>query len=218
MFTGIVEETGEVVASEDTEGGRRIRVAGSFSDELSHGQSIAVNGCCLTVEDHDVDSFELFLSQETIERTYLGAIETGDHVNLERALSANGRFDGHVVQGHVDATAEVTHIERVGDDWTFGFSIPNQLAQYVVEKGSVAIDGISLTVADLDETPTDETDPGTLTAAIIPSTYELTNLSEKQVGDPVHIEVDVLAKYVEGLLSGQAAEDSRPGKPAGPAL
>lgn len=216
MFTGIVEETGEVVACEDTEGGRRIRVAGSFSDELSSGQSIAVSGCCLTVEDHDDDSFELFLSQETIERTYLGTVETGDHVNLERALSANGRFDGHVVQGHVDATAEVTRIERIGDDWTFGFSIPNQLAQYVVEKGSVAVDGISLTIADHDETPDNN---AAFATAIIPSTYELTNLSEKQVGDPVHIEVDVLAKYVEGLLSEQAAaEDIKPDELTGPAL
>lgn len=212
MFTGIVEETGEVVAVTDTDEGRRIRVAGSFSDELSSGQSIAVSGCCLTVEEHDDDSFELFLSRETTERTYLGVIEEGEAVNLERALSANGRFDGHVVQGHVDATAEVVRIERIGDDWTFGFSIPEQLGQYIVEKGSIAVDGISLTVADhvdtIENQNQDETQ--TFTTAIIPSTYELTNLSEKRTGDPVHIEVDVLAKYVEGLLVNQetASDDS----------
>jgi riboflavin synthase len=200
MFTGIVEETGEVIASEDTEGGRRIRVEGSFTDDLSHGQSIAVNGCCLTVEEYGSAVFELFLSQETIERTYLGSIESGDHVNLERALPADGRFDGHITQGHVDATAEVTRIEQVGDDWTFGFSIPEQLGQYIVEKGSIAVDGISLTVADRQD--------GGFTAAIIPATYELTNLSDKQVGDPVHIEVDVLAKYVERMLADQDSDNT----------
>lgn len=211
MFTGIVEETGEVVAVTDADGGRRIRVAGSFSDELTTGQSIAVSGCCLTVEDHDDDSFELFLSRETTERTYLGTIEAGDDVNLERALSANGRFDGHVMQGHIDATAEVARIERIGDDWTFEFSLPSDLDQYVVEKGSIAVDGISLTVTDNqdeDRTAT-ETESQTFSTAIIPTTYELTNLSEKQVGDPVHLEVDILAKYVEGMLSNHETARDR---------
>lgn len=193
MFTGIVEEAGEIVASEDTEGGRRIRISGSFADELDYGQSIAISGCCLTVENHDEDTFELFLSQETVERTAFESVEIGDSVNLERALRADGRFDGHVVQGHVDATALVTQVEQLGDDWTFEFSIPDGLRRYIVEKGSITIDGISLTVADRDE--------DSFTVAVIPATYELTNLSEKQVGDPVHIEVDVLAKYVEQLLA-----------------
>jgi len=192
MFTGIVEEAGEVLAVERETGGRRLRLGASFADELSEGQSVSVSGACLTVEGSDAESFSVFLSEETVRRTYFDSVEAGDAVNLERALAADGRFDGHVVQGHVDTTATVTKVEQVGDDWTFGFSLPAGLARYVVEKGSVTVDGISLTVATLEEDAFD--------VAIIPVTYELTNLSEKSVGDPVHVEVDVLAKYVERLL------------------
>jgi riboflavin synthase len=194
MFTGIVEDTGEIVAIEDTDEGRRIRVAAPFAADLEHGQSVAISGACLTVETFDDETFELFCSEETLERTYLDAVETGDAVNFERALPADGRFDGHFVQGHVDGVAEVTEIEKLGDDWTFGFSLPADLRRYVVEKGSIAIDGISLTVADLRD---DE-----FTVAIIPATYELTTLSSKSIGDPVHVEVDVVAKYVESLTEG----------------
>ena len=196
MFTGIVEETGEVVDVSDGEEGRRLRVAASFCDELEHGQSIAVSGACLTVEAWDAESFELFCSEETLERTYLDAVEVGDAVNLERALPADGRFDGHFVQGHVDGVGEVTDVERVGEDWYFGFSLPEGLGRYVVEKGSVSVDGISLTVADLRD------DAGEFVVAIIPATYDLTTLSEKRPGDPVHLEVDVVAKYVERLTEG----------------
>jgi riboflavin synthase len=194
MFTGIVEETGEVVAVEDTEEGRRIQVAARFSEELEHGQSVAISGACLTVETFDSERFELFCSQETLEKTYLDTVSVGDIVNLERALPADGRFDGHFVQGHVDGVAAVTEIEQLGDDWTFGFSLPSELRRYVVSKGSIAIDGISLTVADLRDEK--------FTVAIIPATYELTTLSEKSIGDPVHVEVDVVAKYVESLTEG----------------
>ena len=194
MFTGIVEDTGEIVAIEDTDEGRRIRVAAPFAADLEHGQSVAISGACLTVETFDDETFELFCSEETLERTYLDAVETGDAVNFERALPADGRFDGHFVQGHVDGVAEVTEIEKLGDDWTFGFSLPADLRRYVVEKGSIAIDGISLTVADLRD---DE-----FTVAIIPATYELTTLSSKSIGAPVHVEVDVVAKYVESLTEG----------------
>lgn len=194
MFTGIVETTGEVASIEDTDEGRRIEVAAPFSADLELGQSVAISGACLTVEAFDAERFELFLSEETLERTYLDSIAVGDAVNLERALPADGRFDGHFVQGHVDGVAEVTHVEQVGDDWYFGFSLPDALARYVVEKGSIAVDGISLTVADLRE---DE-----FTVAIIPATYDLTTLSEKSIGDPVHLEVDVVAKYVERLTEG----------------
>jgi riboflavin synthase len=212
MFTGIVEETGEVVGRERTEGGLRLRVSASFCDELSVGQSIAVSGACLTVErvvpaepregggtaGANGESFELFLSAETVERTYLGDLAVGDPVNLERALPADGRFDGHFVQGHVDGTAEVVGIERVGDDWTFSFSLPETMGRYVVAKGSICVDGISLTVADLRA----GTDGGEFDVAIIPETYRLTNLASKSVGDPVHLEVDVVAKYVESLVEG----------------
>jgi len=215
MFTGIVEETGQVKAVEDGPEGRRLRVSASFCDALEHGQSVAVSGACLTVEDvtPDAEAFELFCSAETVERTYLDRVAAGDRVNLERALPADGRVDGHFVQGHVDGLAEVTAVEQVGggpangvsgassgersgsdSDWTFGFSLPAELAPYVVEKGSIAVDGISLTVADLEEADFE--------VSIIPATYELTTLSEKAVGDPVHLEVDVVAKYVERLLEG----------------
>jgi riboflavin synthase len=195
MFTGIVEGTGEIVATEADDDGRRVRVQTDFDlDDLHRGQSIAINGVCLTVEEYGSDWFDLFLSQETVERTYLGDLGEGDLVNVERALPADGRLDGHIVQGHVDATGEVTSIERIGDDWEFRFSVPEGLERYVVEKGSVTVDGISLTVADL----TDE-DFG---VAIIPETYDVTVLSEKAVGDPVHLEVDVVAKYVESMLAG----------------
>jgi riboflavin synthase len=194
MFTGIIEATGEVVSIDDTAEGRRIRVTAPFASELEHGQSVAISGACLTVEAFDDERFELFLSEETLQRTYLDAIGVGDAVNLERALPADGRFDGHFVQGHVDGVGAVTSIERLGDDWTFGFSLPPDLREYVVEKGSIAIDGISLTVAELRD--------GEFDVAIIPATYELTTLSEKSVGDPVHLEVDVVAKYVESLVEG----------------
>ena len=208
MFTGIVEETGEVVDRQRTDGGLRLRVSASFCDELSVGQSIAVSGACLTVErvvpaeargggeaaGAADGSFELFLSAETVEKTYLGDVEVGDPVNLERALPADGRFDGHFVQGHVDGTAEVVGIEAVGDDWVFSFSLPSSMERYVVAKGSICVDGISLTVADLRE--------GAFDVAVIPETYRLTNLASKSVGDPVHLEVDVVAKYVESLVDG----------------
>jgi riboflavin synthase len=204
MFTGIVAEPGEIVARETTEGGLRLRVAASFSDDLAHGESIAVSGACLTVEAHDDASFELFCSEETLERTYLGGLDVGDAVNLERALPADGRFDGHFVQGHVDGTGRVTGIEQIGEDWTVSFSLPAELAGYVVEKGSIAVDGISLTVADLEKPGTGSGGgaEGEFSVAVIPATYELTNLSDKAVGDPVHLEVDVVAKYVESLVEG----------------
>lgn len=205
MFTGIVEETGTVISVDDTAGGRRIRISGSFADELAHGQSIAVNGCCLTVVDSERNTnedFELFLSEETVDRTAFESISVGDDVNLERAMPADGRFDGHIVQGHVDTTTHITRIEEVGEDWTFGFSLPEQLGQYIVEKGSITVDGISLTIVAV------SAEHGEFTTAIIPTTYELTNLSEKDVGDPVHIEVDVLAKYVEGLMSDDSDQNT----------
>jgi riboflavin synthase len=199
MFTGIVEEAGEVVEARDEDGGRRLRVAcDEVGEDLAHGQSISVSGVCLTVEEYGERDgaraawFEVFLADETVERTYLGDVEVGERVNLERALPADGRLDGHVVQGHVDCTTEITEVRQVGDDWTFEFAVPEGYGQYVAEKGSIALDGISLTVADRHE--------DTFTVAIIPTTYELTNFGEKEPGDPVHVEIDVLARYAERLL------------------
>ncbi|WP_049921919.1 riboflavin synthase [Halopiger djelfimassiliensis] len=199
MFTGIVEESGEILGRERTADGLRLRIgANDVATGLEHGQSISVSGTCLTVERYEGGEwFEVFLATETVERTYLGALEEGDAVNLERAMPADGRFDGHVVQGHVDAVATITAIESVEEDWFFEFELPDGYDRYVVEKGSITLDGISLTVADLDD------ERGRVTAAIIPTTYELTTLSTKSVGDPIHLEVDVLAKYVERLLESR---------------
>jgi riboflavin synthase len=198
MFTGIVEGTGEVVGVDVTEEGRRLRLRHGF-DAVEHGQSVSVGGVCLTVEEYGDDWFEVFLAAETVAKTYLGEVETGDAVNLERAMPADGRFDGHVVQGHVDGVATVEAVDRVGDDWWFTFSLPAELRRYVVSKGSIALDGISLTVAELDD------EAGTVSVAVIPTTYDLTTLSAKEVGDPVHVEVDVVAKYVERLV-GEGVE------------
>ncbi|WP_436910990.1 riboflavin synthase [Halosimplex marinum] len=204
MFTGIVEETGEIVEIEDSDAGRRLTIATTFAD-LEGGQSISVDGACLTVEEHaDGEWFSVFLAAETLERTTFDTATEGRAVNLERALSADERFDGHVVQGHVDGTTEIVDIERVGEDWAYTFELPAGLEQYVVQKGSVALDGISLTVAALDDAG------GTFSVAIIPTTYHDTTLSAKEPGDSVHVEVDVFAKYVERML-GMADRDAEAG-------
>ena len=201
MFTGIVEGTGTIRSRTETPDGLRLRIGVEGFDDLHHGQSVSVSGVCLTVEKYEADAegdgwFEVFLASETVAKTYLGEVREGDAVNVERAMPADGRFDGHVVQGHVDTVAEVTGIERVGEDWRFAFAIPEGHADYLVDKGSVTLDGISLTVAEKRE--------GEFDVAIIPTTYDLTTLSAKSVGDPVHLEVDVIAKYVENMVDGYA--------------
>jgi riboflavin synthase len=219
MFTGIVEETGTVAAVEDSDAGRRLGIGAPFED-LEGGQSIAVDGACLTVEEfEDGEWFSVFLARETLDRTTFDAVSEGDEVNLERALAADGRFDGHVVQGHVDGTTEIRDVERVGQgpasaasgtssdgassdgDWSYTFEMPPELERYVVQKGSIALDGISLTVASIDEAA------GTFSVAIVPTTYHETTLSERDPGDEVHVEVDVFAKYVERML-GMSERDA----------
>ncbi len=195
MFTGIVAETGTVEDVIDDEGGRRLRIETERMDGFDHGESIAVNGVCLTVEEFGPDWFSVFTASETLAKTTLDAVKTGDGVNLERPLAADGSFDGHIVQGHVDTTTTVAGIEQVGEDWTFSFDQPPGYEQYIAEKGSVTIDGVSLTVAGLDD------EAGTFDVAIIPTTYDLTVFGEYEVGDPVNIEVDVIAKYVERLAA-----------------
>lgn len=192
MFTGIVEGTGEIREVISTPDGRRLRLDAPFASELSAGQSINVSGACLTVEKQANSWFEVFLAEETVSRTTLGTHTSGDVVNLERSLAIDGRLDGHIVQGHVDGTAEIRNIESVGEDWMYSFSLPTDLGRYVVEKGSIALDGISLTVADRDAE--------SFSVAIIPTTLEETTLSDREIGDRVNVEVDVLAKYVERLL------------------
>lgn len=198
MFTGIVEELGTVESIEQrtTEAGRSavLTVHGPLVvSDAEHGASIAVNGCCLTVVEHDAERFTVDVMAETLDRTSLGALQEGSPVNLERAMAASGRFGGHVVQGHVDGTATIVSREP-GDRWeVVTFSLSTDLARYVVEKGSITVDGVSLTVSAVDES--------TFAVSLIPTTLALTTLGHKQVGDPVNIEVDVLAKYVERLMS-----------------
>lgn len=203
MFTGIVELTGRISTIDPTPDGRRLTVAApELTPEMTPGQSVSVDGACLTVESVTDDRFEVFLAQETIDRTTLGDRTPGDHVNLERAMPADGRFDGHIVQGHVDTTATVTGIDRIGEDWEFTVAVPPAINQYVVEKGSIAIDGISLTVAGRT--------PDSLTVAIIPHTYDSTTLSAKEPGDRVNVEVDIIAKYVESLVETRLEKPESP--------
>lgn len=200
MFTGIVEELGRVVALEHGTASARLTVAGPVvTADAVHGASIAVNGVCLTVVDHADGRFTVDVMAETLDRSSLGQLSPGDAVNLERAMAASSRFGGHIVQGHVDGTATV--LERTpGDRWeVVALSLPAALARYVVEKGSIAVDGVSLTVASVAEDQ--------FTVSLIPTTLALTTLGHKGVGATVNLEVDVLAKYVERLL----ATDPSPG-------
>lgn len=192
MFTGIVEETGRVEAVERDEGGMRVRLGASFVPD--RGASVAVNGACLTAEGIGEDGFEVFLAEETLRKTWLGGLDEGDSVNLERAMPADGRFDGHIVQGHVDTTTRVVETRRVGEDWEYVFEVPEEYARYIVGKGSVTLDGVSLTVAELDG------EAGEFTVAVIPETRNVTNFSEKAEGDAVNFEADIVAKYVESTV------------------
>jgi riboflavin synthase len=194
MFTGIVEELGHVVALERGADSARLTVAGPLvvSDAV-HGASIAVNGVCLTVVEHDGERFTVDVMAESLARTSLGVLAPGDRVNLERAMPAGGRFGGHVVQGHVDGTARIV-ARTPGDRWeVVRFSLGADLARYVVEKGSITVDGVSLTVSAVGD--------DWFEVSLIPTTLALTTLGHRGVGDPVNLEVDVLAKYVERLLA-----------------
>lgn len=194
MFTGIVEETGEVEALEPHPSGARLRVrCRRVLEDARQGSSIAVNGVCLTAVELDADSFAADVSVETLRRSNLGELRRGALVNLERPLPALGRFGGHIVQGHVDATGELAGLEpQAAGHWWLRVRFPPALARYIVEKGSIAVDGISLTVAAVDR--------DVFAAAIIPHTWRSTNLRARRPGDRVNLEADILAKYVESLL------------------
>ncbi|GAB2769151.1 riboflavin synthase [Streptomyces daliensis] len=190
MFTGIVEELGEVVAMEDRGGSARFRLRGpAVTEGVKHGDSIAVNGVCLTVVETGGGEFTADVIAETLGRSSLGALTVGSRVNLERPMALGGRLDGHLVQGHVDGTG--TLAART-EDGTVTVQLPPGLARYIVEKGSITVDGVSLTVVEAGD--------DYFTISLIPTTLALTTLGIKDVGDPVNLEVDVLAKYVERLL------------------
>lgn len=194
MFTGIIESLGKVQELARAEGGARLFLSPPRPlADLVIGESIAVNGVCLTVEpDSRPDRLVFFLSSETLTRTTLGHVRRGGVVNLERALRADSRLGGHMVLGHVDAVGSVERFDRRGESWTLEVAFPAELTPYLASKGSVAIDGISLTVVDLS--------PQRFTVAVIPHTVEQTNLRQAGEGTPVNLEVDVLARYVVRAL------------------
>jgi len=201
MFTGIVEELGTVAAVDKHGGGARLTfLATKVLTDATLGASIAVNGCCLTVVEHDDASWTTDAQVETLMRSTLGDLKVGDRINLERPVRLSDRLSGHVVQGHVDGVAEVLKLTPESDGSTrFALSIPKDLARYVVEKGSVTFSGVSLTVAKISGTQCD--------VALIPHTLAQTTFGTLKPGDRVNIEVDVLAKYVESLLSHNSISD-----------
>ena len=206
MFTGIIEHVGRIEAFEERDAKKvaldgaaqssRLRVnAGPLAASLAVSNSIAVNGCCLTVVEISGETFAADLSSETLRRTSFGEIKPGTRVNLERPLTAGKEFGGHFVQGHVDGIGRVTRWEAEGANWWLAVRVPRELARYVAMKGSISIDGISLTVANLTG--------DIVEAAIIPFTYANTNLQALRVGDAVNLEADILAKYVERILEAR---------------
>jgi riboflavin synthase len=199
VFTGIVEELGHVVAIDDLGDASRFRLRGPVVTEgAKHGDSIAVNGVCLTVVDFGGGEFTADVMAETLDRSSLGALAVGSKVNLERPMALGGRLGGHLVQGHVDGKGTIVE-RKLSDNWEIvKISLPADLSRYVVEKGSITVDGISLTVVDAGS--------DYFTVSLIPTTLALTTLGIKQAGDPVNLEVDVLAKYVERLLGADRAE------------
>jgi len=194
MFTGIIEELGQVRSIEARGENAYIVIAARLvTEDTKHGDSISVNGVCLTALDVQPDSFAADVSRETLDRSTLGGLEPGTPVNLERAVTPATRLGGHIVQGHVDARGTFVSATDLGGSWTVRIAYPPEIARYLVFKGSVAVEGISLTIAGLADDHFE--------IAIIPKTWEVTNFSHLQSGDDVNLEVDVIAKYVERILA-----------------
>jgi riboflavin synthase len=203
MFTGIVEEVGRVTRIEQRGESRRITVAAeNVTNELKTGDSVAVSGVCLTALDIKPGSFCADLAPETWDRTSFSRMHEGTLVNLELPLKADGRFGGHIVQGHVDGVGKLITLERIADsdNWWLRIELPHDVEKYTVYKGSISIEGISLTVAKLEGR--------SCTAAIIPHTVEMTNLESLKPGDPVNLEADLIAKYVEKMMGREPAESA----------
>ncbi|MFE9397601.1 riboflavin synthase [Streptomyces flavidovirens] len=205
MFTGIVEELGEVTAVENLGDASRFRLRGPLvTEDAKHGDSIAVNGVCLTVVECGDGEFTADVMAETLKRSSLGALTVGSRVNLERPMALGGRLGGHLVQGHVDGTGTITGREP-SEHWEIvKVSLPADLARYVVEKGSITVDGVSLTVVEAGD--------DYFTISLIPTTLDLTTLGIKQAGDQVNLEVDVLAKYVERLMGADRSGQKESGQ------
>ena len=193
MFTGIIEELGRIADIARSDDGMRITIAAKIVTTGSDdGHSISVNGVCLTALDVTPDSFAADVSQETLDRSTLGTLERDSPVNLERAVTPSTRLGGHMVQGHVDTRGTFLSATQAGDFWTVEIGFPPEISRYLVYKGSVSVEGISLTIAKLNE--------ASFEIAVIPKTWEMTNLSSLKPGDAVNLEVDVIAKYVERMI------------------
>ena len=193
MFTGIIEELGRIAAFEKHSDGAKIKIAASLvTKETNEGDSISVNGVCLTALDIKPDGFTADVSQETLDKSTLERLKTGTKVNLERAVTPSTRLGGHIVQGHVDSRGKFVSARQNGDFWTVRVAFPKEIGQYLVYKGSISVEGISLTIAELGA--------DYFEIAVIPKTWELTNLSTLRPGDEVNLEADVIAKYVERIL------------------
>lgn len=197
MFTGIIEHMGTVESLKlDAEGGRLTIQAPGVASHLAVANSVAVDGCCLTVVSVRGDKFSSDLSAETIRKTSMGEWKAGSRVNLEQPMTAGKEFGGHFVLGHVDTTGRVTRLDPEGENWWYGVEVPEAFAKYIVPQGSIAIDGISLTVARWNGRMAE--------AAILPFTYKHTNIRNKKIGDAVNLEGDVLGKYVERYLEARS--------------
>jgi riboflavin synthase len=190
MFTGIIEHLGTISRLDLSPGGGKLMIhAPSLAPKLAVSASVAVNGCCLTVVHRDDEHFSADLSSETLDKTSFGSLKIDARVNLEQPLTAGKEFGGHLVLGHVDGTGRVAHVTRDGDSWNFGVAVPPELTRYIVSKGSITIDGISLTVASWRNHIAE--------IAVIPYTYQHTNIADRLAGDPVNLEADILGKYIE---------------------
>lgn len=196
MFTGLVEQVGQLTSSRTTPYGRELVIRAALSSELSVGQSIAVNGVCLSLTDHSPDTFTVLAVPETLSKTTLAELLPDTLVNLERALLANSRLDGHLVQGHIDTACTITRASIQEDKRIYEFLIPDEYFGLVVPRGSIALDGISLTIADLNESY--------ISVAIIPQTYQHTNVSTWQPGMRCNVEFDILAQYVARQMAVQS--------------
>lgn len=194
MFTGLVAELGRVERLDAGDEGARIRIATQLAAEISSGDSVAVSGVCLTAAEVAGAAFEADVANQTLRMSSLGGLQVGDSVNLELALRPSDRMGGHIVQGHVDGTGEIAAVQEDGFSRLLSVSIPAEMRRYVVERGSVTVDGVSLTVA--------ETSAEGFEVALIPETLQRTTLGERVPGSRVNIELDVIARYVEGLMSG----------------
>jgi len=198
VFTGIIEHVGTIESLSSSRSGGRITIhAPSVAPSLGVSNSIAVNGCCLTVASLDKERFSADLSGETLAKTSFSTLKTSARVNLEQPLTAGKEFGGHFVLGHIDNVGRVTHLTAEGENWWFGVQVPQDFARYIVPKGSITIDGISLTVARWHKRIAE--------VAVIPYTYEQTNLRYRKPGDPVNLEGDILGKYVERYLEAREA-------------